>query len=446
VILRKYKKLKIGIKPTDTVLIITLGCSKNTVDSERLMYQLSANSLKVEFNKENSKADIVIINTCGFVKDAKQESIDTILHFAEKKKRGRINKLYVIGCLSELYKNVLKKEIPEVDQYFGTSNLLDIIESLGYRYYNKLFTERTISTPVHYSFLKISEGCNRKCSFCTIPLIKGPYISFPVENLIEETTLLAKKGVKELNIIAQDISYYGYDIYHSRKLPYLLEKLSEIDGIEWIRLHYAYPSGFPKELIKVINTNPKICKYIDIPFQHISDKMLKIMHRGINKFNTLKLIDLLRTGIDNLNIRTTLIVGHPGESDEDFKELLEFVSKTRFERLGVFIYSHEEGTYNYKHYMDHIPTSIKQRRVKKIMKIQKAISDENNQKYIGKQLKVLVDSFQDGSFYGRTEFDSPEIDNEVIITPHSSIKVGQFFNVEITNALEYDLIGSIGKS
>jgi ribosomal protein S12 methylthiotransferase len=438
--------LKTKNKPSDTVLIISLGCSKNTVDSERLMCQLSANSLKIEFNNENSEANIVIINTCGFIKDAKQESIDTVLHYAVEKRKGRIKKLYVIGCLSELYKNVLKKEIPEVNEYFGANNLVDIIKSLGYRYNSKLFTERTISTPAHYSFLKISEGCNRKCSFCTIPLIKGPYISFSIEKLIEETALLAKKGVKELNIIAQDISYYGYDIYHTRKLPYLLEKLSEIDGIEWIRLHYAYPSGFPKELIKVINTNSKICKYIDIPFQHISDNMLKIMHRGINKSGTLELIDLLRNGIDNLNLRTTLIVGHPGESDADFKELYEFVIKSRFERLGVFTYSHEEGTYNFKHYKDHIPTSLKQRRADKIIKIQKSISYENNQKFIGKQLKVLIDSFQNGSYYGRTEYDSPEIDGEVIITPHKSIEVGQFCNVEITDAFGYDLIGSVKKS
>jgi ribosomal protein S12 methylthiotransferase len=435
--------MKTQKKASDTIQVVTLGCSKNTVDSEKLMRQLSAHSLKVEHENENSKARTVIINTCGFINDAKQESIDTIVSYIQAKKDGNIDNLYVMGCLSERYADALRDGFPEVDNFFGVNNIKDIIESLGYNYKGDLIGERLLTTPNHYAYLKISEGCNRKCAFCAIPLIRGPYQSTPVEDIVTEATLLAKNGVKELMIIAQDISYYGTDLYEAPLLAYLVEKLSEINGIEWIRLHYAYPSGFPKDLFKVMRNNPKVCKYLDIPFQHISDNMLKKMRRGLNKEKTIKLIDNLRTQVPGIALRTTLLTGHPGETEKDFDELVEFVEKTRFERLGVFTYSHEEDTYAALKYKDSVPDKLKLHRADTIMSIQQKISTELNHKRIGQELKTIIDRKEDDYYIGRSEFDSPEVDNEVIVNSSKKLKIGEFTNVKITDANEFDLVGGV---
>jgi ribosomal protein S12 methylthiotransferase len=435
--------LKTQKKASDKILVITLGCSKNTVDSEKLMHQLSANSLAVEHDVENSEARTVIINTCGFINDAKQESIDTIVDYIKSKQEGLIDNLYVIGCLSERYADFLRKELPEVDRFFGVNNLKEIIESLGYNYKDNLLGERLLSTPSHYAYLKIAEGCNRKCAFCAIPLIRGPYQSLPVEDLLKEAKSLANKGVKELMIIAQDISYYGKDIYEAPLLTYLVEKLSEIKGIEWIRLHYAYPAGFPKDLLKVMRENPKVCKYLDIPFQHISDKMLKNMRRGLNKKGTLKLIDELREHIPGIALRTTLLTGHPGETDADFNELVEFVENTKFERLGIFTYSQEEDTYSAKKYKDSIPAKVKMFRANTIMEIQQKISAEKNQAKVGFSYKTIIDKTEGEYYIGRTEYDSPEVDNEVLIHSNKKLKTGEFYSVKIKETNEFDLIGEV---
>ena len=430
---------------SDTINVVTLGCSKNTVDSEKLMSQLSAHSLKVDFDSENSKARTVIINTCGFINDAKQESIDTIVDYIAAKQNGQIDNLYVMGCLSERYADALRKEMPEVDKFFGVNNIKDIIETLGYNYKSDLVGERLLTSPSHYAYLKISEGCNRKCSFCAIPLIRGSYQSFSVEDLVNEAKLLAGKGVKELMLIAQDISYYGTDIYNSSKLTYLTEKLSEINGIEWIRLHYAYPSGFPKDLLDVMQNNPKICKYLDIPFQHISDNMLKKMQRGLNKTKTMELIDEIRSKVPDIAFRTTLLVGHPGETEKDFEELIDFVEKTKFDRLGVFPYSHEEDTYSANNYKDTIPNKQKMYRADQIMAIQQKISTQINQSRVGNELKVIIDKKEGEYYIGRTEFDSPEVDNEVLIQTNDNIQLGSFQQIKIIDSSEFDLVGVILK-
>jgi ribosomal protein S12 methylthiotransferase len=435
--------LKTQKKPADTIQIVTLGCSKNTVDSEKLMRQLSAHSLKVEHENENSKARSVIINTCGFINDAKQESIDTIVNYIQAKQNGTIENLYVMGCLSERYADALREGFPEVDNFFGVNDIKKIIESLGYNYKGDLIGERLLTTPSHYAYLKISEGCNRKCAFCAIPLIRGSYQSTPVEDLIKEASLLAKGGVKELMVIAQDISYYGTDLYEAPLLAYLVEKLSEIKGIEWIRLHYAYPSGFPKDILKVMRDNPKVCKYLDIPFQHISDNMLKKMRRGLNKAKTLQLIDNLRTQVPGIALRTTLLTGHPGETEKDFDELVEFVENTRFERMGVFTYSHEEDTYAALKYKDSIPDKLKLHRADSLMAIQQKISTELNQKRIGQELRVIIDRKEDDYYVGRSEFDSPEVDNEVIVSSDTELQSGNFCKVKITDASEFDLVGGV---
>ena len=428
---------------SDTINVVTLGCSKNTVDSEKLMSQLSAHSLKVDFDSENSKARTVIINTCGFINDAKQESIDTIVDYIAAKQNGQIDNLYVMGCLSERYADALRIEMPEVDKFFGVNNIKDIIETLGYNYKSDLIGERLLTSPSHYAYLKISEGCNRKCSFCAIPLIRGSYQSFTVDDLVNEAKLLAGKGVKELMLIAQDISNYGNDIYKSSKLAYLTEKLAEIDGIEWIRLHYAYPSGFPKDILNVIQNNNKICKYLDIPFQHISNNMLKKMQRGLDKAKTIELIDEIRNKVPGIALRTTLLVGHPGETEKDFEELIEFVEKTRFDRLGVFPYSHEEDTYSAQNYKDNIPNKQKMYRADQIMAVQQKISTQINEGRIGKELKVIIDKKEGEYFIGRTEFDSPEVDNEVLVQTNESIQTGSFQQVKIIDASEFDLVGTI---
>ena len=449
-----YKSLK-------KINIITLGCYKNLVDSEFLMKQLSANNLIVEHDANNTNAKIVIINTCGFINSAKQESIDTILEFVKAKEKGEIEKIFVIGCLSERYKEKLEKEIPEVAQYFGTNNIKEILQTLGLTYKKELTGKRIITTPKHYAYLKISEGCNRHCSFCAIPLMRGKHISKPIETLIDEAKYLVEKGVKELILIAQDSSYYGIDIYKKPELAKLLEKLSALNGVKWIRLHYAYPSKFPLNVIKVMKERENICKYIDIPLQHISDNMLKVMRRGINKRKILKLIDLFRKEIPDIAIRTTILVGHPGETKNDFEELKQFVKSQRFERLGIFTYSYEEDTYSYQNYKDNIPEKIKQQRADEIMEIQLQISNELNNNKIGKSLKVIIDRCEDDFYIGRTEHDSPEIDNEVLIkiennnlttalppTPPqrgrgNNNAIGNFHNVKITFADDYDLHGVI---
>jgi len=431
--------VKSGIKITDSILVITLGCSKNIVDSERLMKQLSANSIKIEFNKENSEARTVIINTCGFINDAKKESIDTIIKYIHDKRNHKIDNLYVIGCLSERYASILRYELPEVDRFFGVKNIKEVVESLGFHFKNELIGERFLSTPSHYAYLKISEGCNRKCSFCAIPIIRGKYKSFLIDDLIEETCKLVENGVKEIILIAQDISYYGKDLYNNYQLSYLVKKICDIQGIEWVRLHYAYPLGFPLDILNLMNENSKMCKYIDLPIQHISDRILKKMRRGLNKQKTIKLIENIRKIVPGIAIRTTLLTGHPGETEKDFYELEEFVKDARFERLGIFTYSNEENTYSAKHFKNSIPEKIKLQRANNIMAIQQKISLEINQNRIDKNYKIIIDRFEN-EYIGRTEFDSPEVDNEVYLKSKKPLKIGNFYQVKIIGASEFDLI------
>jgi ribosomal protein S12 methylthiotransferase len=429
--------------PNNKILFITLGCSKNTVDSERLMRQLSLNSLDVEYENYNSDARTVIINTCGFILDAKKESIDVILSYAEAKRQGKIDHLLVMGCLSERYTSDLQKEIPEVDKFFGVNAIAPILEYLGCNYQKQLINERLITTPSHYAYLKISEGCNRSCAFCSIPSIRGNYQSFPIPDLLNEARFLASNGVKELILVAQDTSVYGNDLYKKNMLVELINQLSEIDGIEWIRIHYLYPTDFSNDLLKVINNNPKVCKYLDIPIQHISDNMLLAMKRGHTKSQLINLIDKIRNSIPEIVLRTTLMVGFPGESEEDYMELLNFVEKVRFDRLGVFTYSHEEGTYAGLHYDDHVSKGIKNRRASRLMSLQQEISLENNKARIGKTIKILIDREEKEYFIGRTEYDSPEVDNEIFLTRDDRIRVGQFYPVLITDADAFDLWGQM---
>ena len=419
--------------------VITLGCSKNLVDSEKLLKQFEENGLLIVHNENSSKADTVVINTCGFIKDAKQESIDTILQFAKAKKRGDIRNLYVMGCLSERYKTELEKEIPEVDRYFGTNNIDEIVKSLGYNYKENLVGERFLTTPSHYAYLKISEGCDRQCSFCAIPLMRGKHKSRSIEDIIAEAGNLVNKGVKELILIAQDLSYYGVDLYRKQVLSDLLLQLADIEKMEWIRLHYAYPAGFPKDILKVMYNNSKVCNYLDIPFQHISDPVLKNMRRGITSFQTYKLIDSIREMIPDITLRTTLMVGHPGEGIREFEELQEFVEKVRFDRLGVFTYSEEEDTFGARNFKDSIPEKTKQERLEKIMELQRQISNEKNQTKIGSGIKVIIDQSEYEYYIGRSEADSPEVDNEVIVKSEKLLFPGEFYIVNITQANDYDL-------
>lgn len=423
------------------VNVITLGCSKNIYDSEVLMGQLKANEISVSHEEENSDAPIVIINTCGFIDNAKQESINTILEWAEAKERGKVEKVYVTGCLSERYKPELKKEIPNIDEYFGTRDLPRLLKTLKADYKQELVGERLLTTPLHYAYFKISEGCDRPCAFCAIPLMRGKHISIPIERLIQQAKDLAKQGVKELILIAQDLTYYGLDIYKKRSLAELLTKLCRVEGIEWIRLHYAFPQGFPLDVLDVIACEPKICKYIDIPLQHINNKILKSMRRGTTKERTIELVNAIRKKIPGIAIRTTLITGYPGETEEDFNELLEWVKQTKFERLGVFTYSHEENTYAYK-LKDGIPQKIKQQRADVVMKAQRKISLEHNKNLINKNLKVIIDRKEGKNYIGRTEYDSPEVDNEVYIMA-DYLRIGDIVTVKITGAKEYDLQGKV---
>jgi ribosomal protein S12 methylthiotransferase len=429
----------------DKINIITLGCSKNIVDSEVLYSQLKANDFNVEHESKNDNANIIIINTCGFIDNAKQESIDTILSYAEAKQTGKIDKLYVTGCLSQRYKPDLEKEIPDVDEYFGTLHLPQLLKTLGADYKHELIGERLLTTPSHYAYLKISEGCDRPCSFCAIPIMRGKHISKSFEQIEAEVKGLVKNGTKEILIIAQDSTYYGLDNYGDRKLPELLKRISDIKGADWIRLHYAYPSQFPIEALDVIRERENICKYIDIPLQHISDNMLKTMRRGITKKRTIELVGEIRERVPGIAIRTTLIAGHPGETEQDFEELKEFVETSKLDRVGIFTYSHEEGTHAGT-FVDDVPQDLKEERAATIMDIQQRISLEINQKKVDKTFKVLFDRKENGQFVGRTEFDSPEVDNEVMVDAKTNyVRIGDFADVLVTEATDFDLIGNIVK-
>ncbi len=432
---KSYKKDKINI--------ITLGCSKNVVDSEIMLTQLKGNSLEATHESQKDDANIIIINTCGFIERAKQESIDTILRFADAKEEGKIDKLYVVGCLSERYKEDLAKEIPIVDAYFGTRELPALLKKFKADYKHELIGERIITTSKHYAYLKISEGCDRPCSFCAIPLMRGKHISKSMEEIILDASNLAKNGVKELILIAQDLTYYGLDLYKKRALADLLKRLSDVQGIEWIRLQYAYPAGFPLEILDVIAERENICKYLDMPLQHGSTKMLKIMRRGITREKTEELIATIRQRVPNIALRTTLIAGHPQESEEDHAEMLRFVEQMRFDRLGVFPYSHEDNTHSFT-MTDDVPEEVKEERAAEIMEIQQEISAQLNQEKIGKTLKVLFDRKEGQYFIGRTEFDSPEVDNEVLVDASSSyVRIGDFAQVRISQAEEFDLFGEV---
>jgi ribosomal protein S12 methylthiotransferase len=423
------------------VNIITLGCSKNIVDSEVLMRQLQANNILVEHKDIIDDSAILIVNTCGFIDNAKKQSIDTILKCVEAKKNGFIKKIIVTGCLSQRYRDSLKNEIPEVDAWFGTRDLPLLLKTLGADYKYELIGERLLTTPVHYAYLKISEGCDRHCSFCAIPLMRGKHISVPMEKIIQQAKWLAKNGTKELILIAQDLTYYGLDIYRKRVLDELLKKLSDVDGIEWIRLHYAYPSGFPMEVLDVMRERKNICKYLDIPLQHISDKILTSMRRGTTREKTINLIKEIRHRVPGIAIRTTLICGYPGETEKEHQEMLEWIQETKFERLGVFTYSHEENTHAFS-LKDDVPQKEKQRRANAVMKIQQKISAEMNKKLVGKTFKVLFDKKEGNNFIGRTEFDSPDVDNTVLVDAKKNfVRVGDFAEVRIIAAKEYDLIG-----
>ena len=424
--------------------IITLGCSKNTVDSEHLAAQLTAMDYKIVFDSDRTDADVVVINTCGFIGDAKQESIDTILRAAQLKSEGKIEELFVVGCLSQRYAEELRPELPEVDDFFGVNDWAGIVERLGAKYRKENETKRELSTPSHYAYLKISEGCNWMCGYCAIPLIRGRHKSVPMEELIAEAEALAEKGVRELMVIAQDTTYYGVDIYGERKLAELLERLCRIEKIEWIRLHYAYPTDFPDEVIEVMAREKKICKYLDIPFQHISDNQLSAMKRRHTKQEALDLIKKLRAAIPDIALRTTLLVGYPTESEADFKELVEFVRETKFDRLGVFAYSEEEGTYSATRLSDDVPEQTKQERVDAIMRLQERISLENNAKRIGQKMRVIIDR-KEGDFYiGRSEYDSPEVDQEIIVESFGKrLYRGRFYDVAVTDAEDYDLYAEV---
>jgi len=435
--------LKTKTVKKNKVNIVTLGCSKNIYDSEVLMGQLNANGISVTHESSKQDFNIVIINTCGFIDNAKEESINTILNYADAKSRGWVDKVYVTGCLSERYKDDLKLEIPEVDSWFGTRELPALLKTLKADYKYELVGERLLTTPRHFAYFKISEGCDRPCSFCAIPLMRGKHISTPIETLVENAKKLAANGTKELLLIAQDSTYYGLDIYKKRTLAELMNKLSEVDGIEWLRLHYAFPSGFPEDVLDVIQNNPKVCKYIDMPLQHISDSMLKSMKRGINKQKTYDLIEKIRAKVPGIALRTTLISGYPGETQQNHEELLEFVQNARFDRLGVFAYSHEENTGAYQ-LEDDVPFEVKQERVNEIMDLQRGISEELNFQKVGRILKVLIDKAEGEYFIGRTEFDSPEVDNEVLIAKKDTyVRIGDFVNVKIEKSSDFDLYGTV---
>lgn len=424
--------------------VITLGCAKNRVDSEHLSAQLAASGYRIVFDSDRTDAKVVVINTCGFIGDAKQESIDTILRAVAAKQAGRIEEVFVIGCLSERYADDLRTEIPEVDRYFGVRDWEGIVRTLGAEYSDDRRTERTLSTPRHYAYLKISEGCNWRCGYCAIPLIRGKHISVPFEDILTEAQRLAASGVKELMVIAQDTTYYGIDLYGRRRLAELLEALCRIDGIEWIRLHYAYPTDFPDDVIEVMAREPKICKYLDIPLQHISDNQLSLMHRRHTKAEAYDLLARLRKAVPDIAIRTTLLVGYPNESAEDFEELKQFVREMRFDRLGVFPYSEEEGTFSANNLEDNVPQRVKEYRAEEIMRIQNEISLENNRRRIGRTERVIIDSRSGDYYIGRSQYDSPEVDQEILVEATGRrLLRGHFYDVKITAAEDYDLYATI---
>ena len=424
------------------VNIVTLGCSKNLVDSEVLLTQLRGNGIDAVHESKTDDAKVVVINTCGFIDNAKQESIDTILRYVDAKEEGIVDKVYVTGCLSQRYKDDLEKEIPNVDAWFGTRDLSRMLKVFNANYKQELIGERILTNPSHYAYLKISEGCDRPCSFCAIPLMRGGHISKPIEQLVLEAKNLVKQGTKELLLIAQDSTYYGLDLYKKRNLAELLRHLSDVDGIDWIRLHYAFPAGFPMDVLDVMAERTNICNYLDIPLQHASSKMLQLMRRGITREKTEELLDKIRNKIPEIAIRTTMIAGHPGETEQDFGELLDFVEKSRFDRLGVFTYSHEDNTHSFT-MPDDVPDDVKQERMEAVMDVQQGISLELNQKKIGQTFKVMVDRKEGGNFIGRTESDSPEVDNEVLIVSNEYLRIGDFVNVKIKSASEFDLTGEV---
>ncbi len=425
------------------VNVVTLGCSKNLYDSEVLMGQLKANKFDVVHESSEDDSEIVIINTCGFIDNAKQESIDTILRYVEAKEDGLVSKVYVTGCLSERYKPELEKEIPEVDAWFGTRELPRMLKTLKADYKHELVGERLLTTPNHFAYFKISEGCDRPCSFCAIPLMRGGHVSIPMEDLVIQAKNLARQGTKELLLIAQDSTYYGLDLYKERNLSELLNRLADVDGIDWIRLHYAFPSGFPLDVLRTMRERENICNYIDMPLQHISDSMLKSMRRGTTKQKTIDLVNQFRDEVPGIAIRTTLIAGYPGETEKDHEEMLQWVSDSKFDRLGIFTYSHEENTHAYK-LNDDVPQEVKQERAEAVMDIQQGISASLNQKKIGKTFKVLFDRKEGDYFIGRTEFDSPEVDNEVLVNAQQQyLRIGDFAYVNIERAEEFDLYGSV---
>jgi ribosomal protein S12 methylthiotransferase len=428
----------------NTIDIITLGCSKNLVDSEKLMRQLVANGYKVTHDAERPQGEIAVINTCGFIGDAKEESINMILEFCQAKEQGRLKKLYVMGCLSERYLEELKAEIPQVDKFYGKFNWKQLLADLGKAYDDAHAVERTLTTPPHYAYLKISEGCDRKCAYCAIPIITGRHESRPMEEILDEVRMLVSEGVKEFQVIAQELTYYGVDLYHEQKLPELIERMAEIPGVEWIRLHYAYPAHFPEGLFRVMREHDNVCKYMDIALQHISDNVLSRMRRHVTKAETYELIRKFRTEVPGIHLRTTLMVGFPGETDEDFEELKQFVKEVKFDRMGAFAYSEEEGTFAAEEYTDDIPHEVKQARLDKLMAIQQRISAELSDRKIGQTFKVIIDRIEGDYYIGRTEFDSPEVDPEVLIKAEGQkLEIGQFYQVKVDSADDFDLYGTV---
>ena len=423
--------------------VITLGCSKNLVDSELLMKQLLANGYTVKHDPEKSEGEIVVINTCGFIGDAKEESINMILDFAEAKKQRKLNKLFVMGCLTERYMDELRAEIPEVDNFYGKFGWKALISDLGKSYNQDLANERSITTPKHYAYLKISEGCNRTCSYCSIPIMTGKHLSRPIEEIEAEVKALVATGVKEFQVIAQDLSFYGLDKYKKAALPELIERIAKIDGVRWIRLHYAYPAHFPYDLLRVMRENDNVCNYLDIALQHVSDNMLDKMRRNISKEETYNLIKRIREEVPGIHLRTTLMVGHPGETKKDFEELIQFVKDARFDRMGAFPYSHEDGTYAFDNYKDNVPNATKQERMDELMALQERIALEESEAKIDKIFTVIIDKEDEDYYIGRTEFDSPEVDPEVLIKKDKELVIGDFYNVKITSAHPFDLYAEI---
>ena len=423
--------------------IITLGCSKNLVDSEQLMRQVVANGYTVEHDPHKINGEIVVVNTCGFIGDAQEESINMILELGEQKQKGRIGKLFVMGCLSERFLKDLEKELPEVDRFYGKFNWKELISDLGKSYHQELATDRVLTTPRHYAYVKIGEGCNRTCSYCSIPIITGAYQSRPMDEIVDEVRGLVAQGVKEFQMIAQDLTFYGLDRYKRMALPELVERVSDIPGVEWIRLHYGYPSHFPYDLLPVMRERDNVCKYMDIALQHISDPMLRMMRRNITKAETYELLERMRREVPGIHLRTTLMVGHPGETEQDFEELIRFVKDIRFERMGAFAYSHEEGTYAYQHYKDEIPQEVKQDRLDYLMRVQEGISADVNASKVGQTFRVIVDREEEDFYVGRTQYDSPEVDPEILISKDTPLSPGSFYQVKVIDAQAFDLYGKV---